>query len=68
MAFAAPAVGFGLAGGLLGGLCGVVAAIGAVAVAKRSPSTVVKIGAAISLYGIAAVAWLVLATVIHVKR
>ncbi|MBL8933273.1 MAG: hypothetical protein JNM69_01895 [Archangium sp.] len=60
-AYFAPVIVFAIFGGLLGGLFAGAAGAAAVAIAKRTEHKAIKIGAAVVLYGIAAVAWILIA-------
>ncbi|MHB8877182.1 MAG: hypothetical protein ACYC8T_26085 [Myxococcaceae bacterium] len=65
MAYLTPVVVFGLLGGLLAALIGGLAGAAVVTIARRSDSKAVKLGAAIGLYGLAVVVYLVLVVVIQ---
>lgn len=60
-AYFAPVLIFAVFGGLLGGLFAGAAGAAAVAIAKRTEHKAIKIGAAVVLYGIAAVVWILIA-------
>lgn len=65
MAYFAPVIVFGIMGGLLGGVFGALAGGAAVAIAKRTENKVVKIGAAVGLYALAAILWIVVAVLLR---
>lgn len=60
-AYFAPVIIFVALGGLLGGLFAGAAGAAAVAIAKRTESKAIKLGAAVVLYGVAAIAWILIA-------
>lgn len=60
-AYFAPVIVFAIFGGLLGGLFAGLAGAAAVAIAKRTEHKAIKVGAAVVLYGVAAVAWILIA-------
>jgi hypothetical protein len=61
MVWMSPVLFFGIFGGLLGALFGGAAGAAMVAIAKRTENKAIKLGAAVVLYGLAAVLWLVIA-------
>ena len=65
MAFLAPAAAFGIIGGLLLAVFGLAAGGVAVAIARRTESKPLKIIAAVGLYGVAIVAWLIVVAMIQ---
>ncbi len=64
-AYMAPVVVFGIGGGLLGALFGGVAGAAAVAIARKTESKALKLGAAVALYGVAAIAYIIVAVLIR---
>jgi hypothetical protein len=65
MAYFAPVIVFAIMGGLLGGLFGGAAGVAAMAIAKRTDNKAVKIGAAVGLYTVAAILWIVIAVLLR---
>lgn len=65
MAYFAPVIVFGIAGGLIGGLLGGLAGAASVEVAKRTESRALKLLAAVGLYSVAAVLYVVVAAMIR---
>ena len=67
MAYLAPVVAFGLLGGLLAAVIGGLAGLAVVTIAKKTENKAIKIGAAVGLYGLATVIYLVLVVLITAK-
>ncbi|MBI5545496.1 MAG: hypothetical protein HY901_16545 [Deltaproteobacteria bacterium] len=65
LAFASPIVVFGVLGGLLGALVAAPAGLAAVAIAKRTERKAIKVGAAVGLYGLATLLYVVLFALIR---
>ena len=63
--FMAPAIVFAITGGALGATLGLAAGAGAVAIARRTESTGLKWGAAIGLYLLAAIVFVVVAAAVQ---
>ncbi|MEW5742558.1 MAG: hypothetical protein AB1938_26810 [Myxococcota bacterium] len=61
MAYMAPVLVFAIMGGLLGGILGALAGAGSVAIARRTENTALKLGAAVGLYALAVIVWVVIA-------
>jgi hypothetical protein len=67
MAYFAPVAILAILGGVLLALLGAAAGAGAVAIARRTQSRALKIAAAVGLYGIAVIIWLVIVAAITNK-
>jgi hypothetical protein len=67
MAYLTPVVVFGILGGLLAAIVGGLAGLAVVTIAKKTENTAIKVGAAIGLYGLAVVIYLVLVVLITAK-